>query len=415
MKNWLHDMRLSALSAIVLAVMPGVALCATAAAAKDARASSESDGAEDAQIREVDRDSAGRFRPFGDFRVRLEQDWDSLNGDGSKRDDRLRLRVRVRAGLDVKIDDNWSAVVAARSGPDLSQQSPHITIVDFENGPTGPYEFNLDHWYLKYGSGGFDAWVGRNAMSYWHQDDLFVFDNVTYPGLGASYKHGVGGGQLTLNLNYVALPVGMKATSGTGLLGQIVYAQDYERWGFTLAGGYFGTDADPDNPDGQTLLTENNTRDYSAMNLMAQFRSRILDQPYYIGLDLMRNFEDYENAPAGSFSQLHKDDRDGYDIEFVLGDKGKQGDWQFGYYYSYLEALSAHSSYISDDWVRWGDANQVRATNLKGSELRVLYSFSPTMNVFARLFFVDAIELLEAGDTTKETGNRFRIELNIAF
>jgi hypothetical protein len=37
------------------------------------------------------------------------------------------------------------------------------------------------------------------------------------------------------------------------------------------------------------------------------------------------------------------------------------------------------------------------------------------MNIFARLFFVDAIELLEAGDTTKETGNRFRVDFNIAF
>ena len=388
-----------------------LALCLLAPAAADESApqtqAQASSGVEGAQ--------ASHVRPFGDFRVRLEQDWDSLNGDGTKRDDRLRLRVRVRAGFNVRIDDNWSAVVAARSGPDLSQQSPHITIVDFEGGPTGPYEFNLDHWYLKYGSGGFDAWIGRNAMSYWHQDDLFVFDNVTYPGLGASYKHDVGGGHLTWNLNYVALPVGMQASSGTGLLGQIVYERDFEDWGLTLAGGYFDTDADPDDPDGQTLLTENNTRDYSAMNLMAQFRSQIRGLPYFIGLDVMHNFEDYENAPVGSFSQFHKDARDGYVIEFVLGDKGEQGDWQVGYYYSYLEALSAHSSYIADDWVRWGDANQVRATNLKGSELRAIYSFSSTMNIFARLFFVDAIDLLEAGDTTKETGNRFRVDFNIAF
>lgn len=380
--------------------------------AQDTRTVEENDAAEDARI---DLDRSGRFRPFGDFRVRLEQDWDSLNGDGTKRDDRLRLRVRVRAGLEARIDDNWSAVIAARSGPDLSQQSPHITIVDFEDGPTGPYEFNLDHWYLNFDRGGFEAWIGRNEMSFWHQDDLFVFDNVTYPGMGASYHHGVGDGQLKYHLNYVALPVGMKASSGNGLVGQIVYEQDFDRWGLTLAGSYFGSDADPDDPTGQTLLTENNTRDYRVVNLMAQFRSTLFDRPYYVGLDLMRNFEGYENSPVDSFSQRHKDDREGYVVEFVLGDKGNAGDWQFGYYYSYLEALSVHSSYIADDWVRWGNANQVRATNLKGSELRALYSFSPTMNVFARLFFVDAINLLEAGDTTKETGSRFRIEFNISF
>ena len=115
---------------------------------------------------------------------------------------------------------------------------------------------------------------------------------------------------------------------------------------------------------------------------MAQFRSRMFEQPYYIGLDYSRNLEDYGDSPPDSFSQFHKDDREGYVLEFVLGEKGKKGDWQVGYYYSYLEALSVHSSYIADDWVRWGNANQVRATNLKGSELRAIYSFSPTNEHF---------------------------------
>ena len=48
----------------------------------------------------ADSDQSDRLKPFGDFRVRLEQDWDSLQGDGTKRDDRLRLRVRVRAGFE---------------------------------------------------------------------------------------------------------------------------------------------------------------------------------------------------------------------------------------------------------------------------------------------------------------------------
>ena len=362
-----------------------------------------------------DSDEQGRFRPFGDFRVRMEQDWDSLQGDGTKRDDRLRMRIRVRAGFEADIGDGWSATVAARSGPDLGQQSPHITIVDFDGGSSGPYEFNLDHWYLQYDRGGFNAWAGRNALSAWHQDDLLIFDNVTYPGLGGSYRHELGGGELTWNLNYVALPVGMKKTSGTGLFGQIVFNQDFARWGLTVAGGYYGTDADPDDPVGETLLTENSTRDYRVVNLMAQFRSRLFDQPYYIGLDYRRNLEDYDDAPPGSFSQFHKDNRDGYVLEFEIGEKHVEGTWRFGYYYSYLEALSSHSSYIADDWVRWGNANQVRATNLKGSELRAIYSFSPTVNVFARLFFVDAIGLLQAGDTTRETGNRLRVDFNIAF
>ena len=105
---------------------------------------------------------------------------------------------------------------------------------------------------------------------------------------------------------------------------------------------------------------------------------------------------------------------DGYVAEVLLGGK-EPGNWQFGYFYSRVEALASNNSYVQDDWVRWGNANQVRATNLRGSEFRVLYTLRENFNVFARLFFVDAVGLLEPGDTTKETGNRFRIEFNWSF
>ncbi len=356
-----------------------------------------------------------RFRGYGDFRVRVEQDWNSLKGDGTKRDDRLRLRYRIRGGIEATIDDNFSVVVAARSGPDDSQQFPHTTIIDFDGGDSGPYEFNLDHWYLQYQNGGLKAWVGRNEFSFWHQDELFVYDNVTYPGVGLSYDHKLGKADLTWNFNAVALPVGMKAASGHGVLGQVVYHRNFTKRGFTLAAGFFGMKADPDNTEGQRLLlTENNTRDYSIVDLEVQYRSEIFGKPYYVGVDYTRNLENYDNEPVGSFSEFHKNDLDGYVAEVVWGDRG-DGDFQFGYYYAYLEALTVNSSYIADDWVRWGNSVQIRATNLKGSEFRLRYTIKQNMNIISRLFFVDAIDLLEPGDTTKETGDRLRIDFNISF
>jgi len=67
------------------------------------------------------------------------------------------------------------------------------------------------------------------------------------------------------------------------------------------------------------------------------------------------------------------------------------------------------------DWARWGTSTQSRLTNMKGSEFRVLFTITPNQNIFARLFFVDAIDLLQPGDTFLEDGKRFRIEYNIAF
>ena len=102
-------------------------------------------------------------------------------------------------------------------------------------------------------------------------------------------------------------------------------------------------------------------------------------------------------------------------IQSFWGPTGSAGDVREGYYYSHTEALAAHSSYIQDDWARWGTSTQARLTNMKGSEFRVLYTITPSQNIFARLFFVDAIDLLQPGDTFLEDGKRFRIEYNIAF
>ena len=377
-------------------------------------------GGGEAQARgdsEFQKDEAGPrlIEPFGDFRVRLEQDWDSRQGDGTQRDDRLRLRIRLRGGLKLNFADKWSARVQLRSGRHDSQQSPHITVYDFDDGETGPYEFNFDYWYGSYKTDGLEVWVGRNELSFWHQDDLFLIDNVTFAGLGGSYRHRLGQGALTWHANYVALPVGMRDFSGTSFIAQAAYDREFESTGLTAAVGLFASRADPDDPDGELLLTENNTRDYDLLNLQFQYRTNVAGRPLRLGADYSQNFKDYDEAPVGSFSEFHRDHLYGLVIEALWGRSGDAGDWQVGYYYSHVDALAANSSYIQDDWARWGTAAQVRLTNMKGSELRFLYTIKPKQNIVARLFFVDSIDLLEPGDTALEDGKRFRVEYNIAF
>ena len=364
---------------------------------------------------QTDEDGPALFDPYGDFRLRIEQDWDSRQGDGTERDDRLRLRFRLRGGLLVNLSDRWSARVQVRSGPHKSQQSPHITIYDFDGGASGPWEFNFDYWYASYRTENLEVWAGRNELSFQHQDDLFLIDNVTFAGVGGSYRQGLGGGALTLLANYVALPVGMRDFSGTSVIGQVAYERDWESVGFMAATGVFASRADPDDPVGEQLLTENNARDYDLINLQLQLRARAFGHPVRRGASYSHNFQDYSAAPVGSFSEFHQDDRDGYVVEVLWGQSGNANDWQIGYYYSHVEALAANSSYIEDDWARWGTSTQARLTNMKGSEFRVLYTIGPRQNIFARLFFVDAVDLLQPGDIALEDGKRFRLEYNIAF
>ena len=364
---------------------------------------------------QTDEDGPALFDPYGDFRLRIEQDWDSRQGDGTELDDRLRLRFRLRGGLLVNLSDRLSARVQVRSGPHKSQQSPHITIYDFDGGASGPWEFNFDYWYASYRTENLEVWAGRNELSFQHQDDLFLIDNVTFAGVGGSYRQGLGGGALTLLANYVALPVGMRDFSGTSVIGQVAYERDWETVGIMAATGVFASRADPDDPVGEQLLTENNIRDYDLINLQLQLRASAFGHPVRLGASYSHNFQDYSAAPVGSFSEFHQDDRDGYVVEVLWGQSGNANDWQIGYYYSHVEALAANSSYIEDDWARWGTSTQSRLTNMKGSEFRVLYTIGSGQNIFARLFFVDAVDLLQPDDIALEDGKRFRLEYNIAF
>ena len=361
-------------------------------------------------------DGSSRGLEFsGDLRLRLEQDWDSRKGDDTKRDDRLRLRFRLRAGFNYVFDDRWSTRVSIRSGKDESQQSSHITIKDFNGGDDGPYDFNFDHWYVTYQHRGFEAWAGRNEPSFLHQTELFVFDNITYAGAGGSYRHEVGSSLWYASFNYLQLPVGMQDFVGTTFIGQLVYNREFDSSGFSVGLGYDLSDADPDDSKGELLLTENNTRDYSILSLQTQYRTRFRNQPLKLGFDYSHNLEDYSDEPVDSFSEFHDDDVNGYAGFVQWGNTSDPGDWQVSYYYVHQEALTTNSSYTQDEWVRWGGGGQVRATNLRGSEFRLRYAFSRRMNILARLYLVDAIDFLETGDIAKETGNRFRVDWNLRF
>ena len=352
---------------------------------------------------------------FGDLRLRLEQDWDSRRGDNTKQDDRLRLRFRLRGGFTYKFDERWSARVSMRSGQDESQQSSHITIKDFNGGGDGPYDFNFNNWHVAYQSNGFEAWIGRNEPSFLHQTELLVFDNITYAGVGGSYRHVVGDSSWYVSFNYLQLPVGMQDFVGSTYIGQLVYNREFESTGFSVGLGYNLSDADEDDPKGEALLTDNNTRDYSVLSLQLQYRTSFLDRPLKLGFDYSHNLEDYSDEPVDSFSEFHEGDINGRTALIQWGDTSNPGDWQISYFYAYQKALTTNSSFVQDEWVRWGSGGQTRATNIRGRELRLRNTISRRTNVVARLFLVDAVDFLEPGDIAKETGNRFRVDWNLRF
>ncbi len=352
-----------------------------------------------------------KLKVYGDFRLRLEQDWDSQTSSGSDRDDRLRTRVRVRLGMNYKPTDMFDLGVRLRTGSDDSQQSPHITVIDFDDNDTGDAHFNFDKWYLKAKQGGLWGWVGRNGLPIWKPNELFWDDDVTPAGIAAGYDFNVGdGSKLGINAGYFSLPAGMQEFCGNMAHGQAVLKTSMGGAGLTAAVGVFGMDegaSDSSESDCDLYQRNNGERDYTIWvgNLQAKLKAG--GRPLAIGADFMHNTEDYALTDPG-ITATNQDETDGWDVYVKYGGTKNKGDWLLGYWYADIEQFAVNSSFAQDDWVRWGSATQTRASDMKGHELRAAYGLGGGMNLVARLYLVEAI-------TSIEDGNRFRLDFNYKF
>jgi hypothetical protein len=351
-----------------------------------------------------------KWKLSGDFRARMEQDWDSQAADGTARVDRLRARIRARLGLTYDATKTFTFGLRLRSGSDGSQQSPHITILDFDDNPTGDAHFNFEHAYLRARRGGFEAWVGRNSLPAWKPNELFWDDDVMPAGIGLTYGKKVGErGRLTLNGGYFAPPAGMKAFTGNMAMGQAVFAtQTAGGLGLTLAGGGFGIDANPADPSGDLLRLGNGDRDYTIWVGNLQARFNLGGRPLAAGVDYMTNTEDYSASDADAYTRLHRDETDGYDAYVTWGGTAKKNDWLVGVWYSHIEALAVNGSFAQDDWVRWGSATQTDGSDQKGFEVRGAVALGQGQTIMGRLFLVEAI-------SSVQDGKRFRLDYNIGF
>jgi hypothetical protein len=346
----------------------------------------------------------------GDFRLRLEQDWDSHTADGDEREDRLRARIRARIGFGYSPTDALSFGLRLRSGSDDSQQSPHVTILDFDHNSTGDADFNFDKAYLRGKWGGFEGWVGRNSLPAWTPNELLWDDDVTPAGIGLHWAAGIGArGNLALNGGYLSLPAGMRAFAGNLALGQAVLSADASGGShYTLAIGALRFDADPDDPSAAILRQGNGGRDYLLWVGNLQARLTVGGRPLTVGLDYMANSQDYSASDPDPFTAAHRNETDGYDLYVTWGGTGKKGAWLVGLWYAHIEALAVNASYAQDDWVRWGSATQTDSSDLEGVELRAAVGLGQNQSLMARLYLVEAI-------SSPQDGNRLRVDYNVGF
>ncbi len=340
----------------------------------------------------------------GDIRLRYEWDWDSKNGAGVPRTDRDRARVRARIGAAYNVSKEWSFGARVRTGDRDSQQSPHLTFSSNDS-TSDDAEAALDRYFVQYKDKTFSGWAGRNSSPFWQQNELVWDEDVTPTGLAASYDHRFSNGTLTATGGVFALPDGMTDLHGqlTGL--QVKYTLPVKPSQLIFAGALYRFDGE----NGARLLrNRNGARDYLIGVASAQWSTPVSGRALTLGLDLIKNFEDYNAADVAPFPAAQTDETNGYVLSAQLGQLKQGRDWLVGYSYAHIETFAVNASFAQDDWARFGSATQSDLTDIKGHELRVAYAFTKNLSVMSRLFLVDAIPSVQ-------DGKRLRIDLNWKF
>jgi hypothetical protein len=348
-----------------------------------------------------------RNRPltiYGDLRLRYEADWDSLNTRGVMRTDRNRGRIRARAGFNYQVSKAWSFGARVRSGSTNSQQSPHLTFAG-DDGVRDEVSVVPDRYFVQFNNGGFSALGGRNTSPFWQQNELFWDEDVTPTGLAGAYETRIGKGKVTATAGAFYVPDGGYRLNGNLMAGQLKYSLTKNSSRFTFAAGLHYLRG---RRGAHNLLNRDGEREYLIGVDSAQWSIPLKKIPLIFGADLFHNFMNYGVADIAPFPIKDRNQTLGYVLSVQLGQLKKRGDWLCGYYYAHIERFSVNASYAQDDWIRFGNGAQTEASDFQGNEIRSGYAVSKNINLLARLYLVDAI-------TTRQNGNRFRLDLNWKF
>lgn len=356
-------------------------------------------------------DQPNEIEFLGDFRFRVEHDWNSLQSDGTFREDRSRLRYRGRFGVLYRGIDRIRVGARLRTGDPKKQQDPQLTLGDnlaeFNTLPIG-----LEWLFAAYQSPAFSVWAGKNTFPFQKQNELFWSDNVYPEGIYAAFNPSFENGFV----DYLEIQAGhFIVRSGQRTFGSDNYFQGYQMAAhmndraLLVYASFYRFNELPDIPDGNETFT----LDYSILNFGSNFK--IIRSPLLVlGLDYYRNLEDLGRINA--VPDTLRDQKSGIVGQLSLGDLQKKGNWKAQLIYAYLERFAAVDFLAQNDWARWSYGSQGspdgRLTNLKGFELMLGYALRENIDLQFRAYSVK--QLIPYG-MEKETGDRVRLDINISF
>lgn len=347
----------------------------------------------------------------GDFRFRIEQDWNSRKSNGTYRENRSRLRYRFRFGANYQVTEWAEFGMRIRTGFREKQQDPQLTLgkgfKEFSSVPIG-----FEKLYFKAHYKNFSGWLGKNTFPFEKQNELFWSDNVFPDGVFVSGFFPFEStfiNSLKINASHFIL-----SSSGT-TFNEDQYLQGVQvvtkHWNdrLTLFPSFYYFHQMPNIPDGN----ETYNFDYSMLHIGA--KAKIIKKPYVdVGVDYYYNLENLNQND--SIPQQFKNQKKGVVASVNVGKLNDRGDWAVGTTFSYIEKYAVVDFLAQNDWVRWDYSSygspDGRVTNFKGLELNAAYLIRKNFRLKMRFFMVD--QLIPLG-VSKESGNRIRLDLDIGF
>ena len=346
----------------------------------------------------------------GDFRFRVEQDWNSKKSDGSFRENRTRLRYRLRAG--VEYSDKWySTGFRIRTGNPIKQQDPQLTLGDGSK-EFGTLPIGLEKVYFQGEWSKFKFWVGKNTFPFEKSNELFWSDNV-YPEGIAFEKSFESNSKLINNVNikaghFIISANGKSLENDSYFQGYQIYLKILKNRLELFPSIYLFRNV-PNIPDGYKTFD----MDYSILHLGTRFN--ILKTPMLdIECDYYYNFENYNKND--SISTNFKEQKSGITVGLKYGSLKQKGDWLFKTSYAYLQQYSVLDFMSQNDWARWDYSSfgspDGRLTNYSGIELVAGYTIDKNVSIKIKYY---AVQQLIPYGTTTETGSRIRFDLDFKF
>ncbi|WP_194768589.1 putative porin [Tamlana sp. I1] len=347
----------------------------------------------------------------GDFRFRVEQDWDSRKSDGTYREDRTRLRYRARVGVRYDYNENFTFGLRIRTGNPLKQQDPQLTLGDNYK-EFGLLPIGFEKAYANFSFNWFSAWVGKNTFPFQKINELFWSDNVFPEGVALKGKFAFKNKlieSLQINTGHFIIATNKKALAADSYFEGFQLVTTHLDNRIKLFPAFYYFNDIPNIPDGNDTFKLN----YAIVDIGAQVEI-LKKQKLKVGFDYYQNITNLESND--SIPQKFKNQKKGIVTTASIGELKKKGHWKFLFTYTYLERYAAVDFMAQNDWARWDYSSQGspdgRLTNFKGFELMMGYALAKNMNLKMRFFGVDQLVPLDA---ITETGNRVRLDFNIQF